>query len=328
MENKHKIRHQRAILLDAILKEQNGDPLSKRELLAELEKRSGDLLIDKTFNNLVKYVIDTFDAPIERVGKGKATKYVYTSFSDDLFKSKVSKDEVFSLEIAFELLNGLSEFPLSNDLNKLLNKLRETLSFDENQSSEIIQFERSSQVYSKELFLDLFDCIKNQTAIVIDYKGFNFENTIQKIIHPYLLKQFNQRWFLIGYNDKEKRIENLPLDRILKIKPSSLVYSRIDIFDSNLWFDDLFGVTKMGEKQKVILKFDSNRYNYFITKPFLPFKEIKVLENSDVIIEMNGYINREVQAEILSYGKDIEILEPIELRNQTKAILKERIKNY
>ena len=71
------------------------------------------------------------------------------------------------------------------------------------------------------------------------------------------------------------------------------------------------------------LKFSENRFQYVLTKPLHPSQTI--ISEDDRIIEISVIPNKELEALILQFGSDVEVLAPDGLRNQIKEKI-EKIK--
>ena len=64
------------------------------------------------------------------------------------------------------------------------------------------------------------------------------------VVHPWYIKQYNNRWFLMAYDAETDRITNFALDRIqeLQVEESVAFIPNMEI-DFEHYFDDVFGVT-------------------------------------------------------------------------------------
>jgi predicted DNA-binding transcriptional regulator YafY len=72
------------------------------------------------------------------------------------------------------------------------------------------------------------------------------------------------------------------------------------------------------KSERVVLKFYNGRENYFKSKPFQPdFEEFFEGDKQDQVW-IDTIINPELVQQILSYGKDVEVLEPESLREILK----------
>jgi predicted DNA-binding transcriptional regulator YafY len=72
------------------------------------------------------------------------------------------------------------------------------------------------------------------------------------------------------------------------------------------------------EVEKVVLRFYNGRENYFKTKPFQPDYEEFFEDDKQDQVWFETIINPELVQQLLSYGKDVEILEPQQLKEQMR----------
>ena len=180
----------------------------------------------------------------------------------------------------------------------------------------------------REFFYYLYDAIQCRRVQKIDYRTFDGKEETWTI-SPYFLKEYNNRWFLFGYNHARNQLTNAPLDRIQRaeaieedyIKPDEVdELKELTIFDD--YFEDVIGVTipKDGEVETVKLKFTDRRFHTVTTKPLHPSQRNYEKEKT---VTINVKKNRELIQTILSFGKDVEVLEPAGLRNEIKGIVKD-----
>ena len=96
----------------------------------------------------------------------------------------------------------------------------------------------------------------------------------------------------------------------------------IDI-DFDAYFDDYIGVTKtIGKEKEIIkLKFMYPRADYIKTKPLHLSQRIISDSKTELVIILDLIINKEFEAKILEFGKDIEVIEPQWFRNEISEIL-------
>lgn len=176
---------------------------------------------------------------------------------------------------------------------------------------------------------NLFNAVKEKTALNITYQPFG-KNAFEQIIHPYLLKEFRNRQFLIARDDKFNTTCNLALDRIRRVKPLQSSFKENDLFDPNTYFNNLVGVTfPEGEEiRNIVLRASPNQVPYIKSKPIHFTQETEDLKDGWILVKLNLINNYELRSVLLSYGADIEVIEPIELRKQMREILQNAGKNY
>ena len=139
------------------------------------------------------------------------------------------------------------------------------------------------------------------------------------------MKEFNQRWFLISVYEKNKdAIRVFALDRIVSFKVAKRVkYFEVELDWEEEYFADVIGVTNYEKESpvEVKLRFLNGRGNYAETKPLHPSQKPIVWTDSQTAeVSLFVKLNNELEALLLSYGKDLEVLEPAEL--QTRLIIK------
>ncbi len=166
-------------------------------------------------------------------------------------------------------------------------------------------------------------------------------------MHPYMLKNYNSRWFLIGksYNDEPRPghpdeyyedYSATPLHDITEIKPWDVKFIEPDYQDLKDYFEEFVGVTPDREngQQTVYLKFEPLRYQkYVATKP-LSLDQKLVREGAAYydperpVLKMPIHCNRELEQQILSFGPDVEVLAPESLRQRIAAKVAEMNAKY
>lgn len=302
-----------------------------REKLYEkvCDELDGIKISSRTINDDINYLRDIKGAPIETIGKGKNISYQYEYYDFNLNQPILDEDELFSLELAYTILNQLKEFNLSKELKSVISKMHQTLKDKDYLQEEVIYFEQSNNKINTKLFQEIVLATKEKNVLKINYKPFWKDEIIEKIIHPFFIKQYNKRWFLIGYNELENRLDNSPIDRIKKIKPIQADFNSKKRISHKTFSSNIIGVSPIGIPQKVVLEITATRAPYYLSKPFVnEFLLEKKLKNGNIRVSHLLYLNNELVQNILSFGQDIEVLKPTQLREQIKEILQNAFAKY
>lgn len=184
-----------------------------------------------------------------------------------------------------EVLNTLGQFSGLNNfgwLNDLQKKLNDPKAFGRGEydgeiksSRKIISFSLNDFLRGKDYLGTLFSLISNKKVVDVEYEPFGQHPRIIRI-YPYLLKQYNDRWYLIGpplANDvfpyKKEFFINLALDRmkgIVAVDGVDYVDCEDDFEERN---EDIIGLTwLMGEDIKDIIQAVKDSYSSYVdTKP-------------------------------------------------------------
>ncbi|WP_431244242.1 WYL domain-containing protein [Flavobacterium sp. P21] len=158
----------------------------------------------------------------------------------------------------------------------------------------------------------LFNAIVNKIVVKINYAPFG-KQPYNILFHPYFLKQYNNRWFVLGYNEfNENAHWNLALDRINgEIITTSNKY-KTDTTDWEEYFEEIIGVSKPigDEVTEVKLVFDKEQAPYIQTKPVHSTQRNKILDDGALEIRINVIINYELETRILSFGEKVKVVAP------------------
>jgi len=267
-----------------------------------------------------------FRIPLERHKDGKK---VYYRYSDKNFSINNQPLNTLNQEQIKEALSTLSRFkgmPQFEWITELVTRFDAT--FDMRDSSHtIIAFEQNQYLKGIEYISELYNAILYKKPLEILYKSFRKATQAQLIsLHPYFLKQYNNRWFLFGMNPETGKLQNLSLDRIEDITELQIDYIENKDIDFEEYFEDIIGVTVMeNEVEMVELRLTENILPYIQTKPLHGSQKY----NKDHgILTLEVKPNYELESLILSYGENIEVLNPPSLRKNIENRIKKMRASY
>lgn len=301
---------------------------SFNDLLKKINNKlilNGDSAIgEKTLYNDLKYLREEKGAPINKPNAFDPNYYYTEKFS--IKELLLGDEEVDYLKQAAEILKRLSPFLIGQEIDEIIAKLENKVHTNVPSREQIIQFETHTQSTGGNWLQSLFSAIKEKLALRIIYKPFSKTESKELIFHPYLLKQYRNRWFVFGREDHNNYVTNLALDRILSIKNSSTSFVENDLFSPDDYFKHLVGVSmpRNSPIEDVVIRIKATTVPYLISKPIHNLQEVtKTYKNGDVQIKIPVYINYELQSTIMSYGKALEVLKPEVLRNNLKELMNE-----
>ena len=241
--------------------------------------------------------------------------YKYSNPMFSIAQRPLLNHEKYLIHSAQELLKRFENNPRYNILSETLIKFEDKE--DDVESSKLF-FDHNEEYKGIKHLKPLYLAIVKKRVLNLVFRGFNDVTTSSFEFHPYVLKQYNRRWFVFGLNNNRKiPTWSVPLDeRLIDFEElKNVTYVNSDL-DWNKFFRPIIGVTRNQDSkiQKVVLRFHNGRENYFKTKPFHPdFEEFFEKEKNDQVW-FESIINKELVQQILSYGHDIEVIEPQELK--------------
>ena len=265
-----------------------------------------------------------YGVDIETIDDGNGYYYRYTDPKFSIFKRGLNEDDLAQLKETIMMLQRFKGMPSLDWMSELVVKLEDKLKLRGTPNS-VVGYEENPYYSGLDWFQDLFDAIINKTVLYIKYKTFSDEE-FEWTIHPYYLKEYNNRWFLLGLNDMNGSIYNIALDRIDDIEQVKKEYIPTKI-NFEKYFDDVVGVTVLNKpKEKIRLRFSEHRFPYVMTKAL--HKSQKIIDVNERIIEIEVIPNNELEALILSFGKDVTVISPVSYKKRLSDIIQQLSINY
>lgn len=303
-------------VLDQCLR--SGHAYSGKELTEfinrELELRGEPTITSRTtlMDDLLN-IENEYHTVILRKKHGRQTTYQYENPNFSIFSTELSEDDILHLDQALDILQRFDGMPEADWVAELSARLNLCMS-NHKEVRAAVGFESSMYNKGMEHFTPLFNAIRKKTTVELRYQSFKMLEPQTLIVHPYYLKQYNNRWFLFCCNGDYTNLSNYPLDRILSVKLANVPYRETDV-DFDDYFADVLGVTKREgqEAEKVLLRFPKNEYPYVATKPWHGSQKKVAEDDRSVTIELNVVINYELEQKKLSWGDFVEVLKPVSL---------------
>jgi predicted DNA-binding transcriptional regulator YafY len=287
------------------------------------EKMDGIVITKRSFFRDIQDLIEA-GAPLHRPEKGDSLYYYTHKFS--LKTLPLDEDDVAILKKAIFVLKQVENFQMLGEVEEVIQKLENRIHTKAAEQATIVQFEKHTTSSGHEYFDNLLDAIESKVPVKIFYHPFIFKEPMEKVVHPYLLKEFRNRWFLIGREEDSTYVNNYALDRIKKIKNSDTVFIENDLFDPDYYFNSLIGVSvpRGAMPEAIQIKVYKQSTPYISSKPIHHSQAI-LKENKDgsMVIQLNLIINFELKSILLSYGAGIEIKKPLSLRNEMSELITE-----
>ena len=289
------------------------------ELGEETNPKTGiPLQIGKTqlFQDLKNLETDVYKAPIERDKIGRTTYYYYDDKSYSIQNAPLNEDELNQLKAAIQVLSRIRGAAQFEFLNEIIPALETKLGL-KTIKKEVMSFENNLDYTGDTHIIPFFEAIVNKQVLSISYQDFKSSEPYMVTFHPYYIKQYNNRWFVFGYNELMKMENwNLALDRIQNIESINDEYVET-LIDWATYFDDIIGVSKIAgnELQEIKLWFSPAQAPYIKSKPLHQTqKSINTEKGLEVRIQVVP--NYELEQLILSFGESVKVIYPTAFRDK------------
>lgn len=318
-------------VLDQCLR--SGHAYSGKELTdfinRELELRGEPTITSRTtlMDDLLN-IENEYHTNIIRKKHGRQTTYQYEDPNFSIFSTELSEDDILHLGQALDILRRFDGMPEADWISELGARLNLCMN-NRKEVRAAVGFESAIHNKGMEHFTPLFNAIRKKTTVELRYQSFKMQEPQTLIVHPYYLKQYNNRWFLFCCNGDHTNLSNYPLDRILSVKLAHVPYRETDI-DFEDYFSDIIGVSRKEgqEPEDVVLRFPKEQYKYVATKPWHGSQKIVDENSSTITLQLHVVLNYELEQKILSFGQYVEVISPMTLRERIKDRLSQSLLQY
>ena len=188
-----------------------------------------------------------------------------------------------------------------------------------------------SEPSSHRFLTDIIRAIRDERMLEVNYQSFKMDEPRNFLLEPFCLKEYKRRWYLFARKHGiDKEPHSFALDRINSVTVSEKPFTIPKSFNAQSFFSTRYGVLQYeGEKPAHIkLKVCDRQANYFRTLP-LHSSQKEVEKTTDYSI-FAYYLtpNHDFIHDVLYYGDDVEVLEPMELRSAFETIVENIANKY
>jgi len=239
--------------------------------------------------------------------KGKVKYFSLKNIREDEYPTITSRDVPF-LVILQKSLENYTNLPLADELSSLINKNKWIESHET--SFKAIELDSTSNSIHSELLSFFYYRILDTETVSFTYK--KFEDTESKVVElePYLLKEHNRRWYLIGKkaicDANDSSYLTYALDRIESInwEQSSNEFNRDHSFDPEIYWEHSIGLFR-GKPEKVSFQLKNdfmNNIDFIKTSPIHKSQKIKEIDEQWIEVELFVYPSFELVRELRKFG--------------------------
>ncbi len=269
-------------------------------------------------------------APIKYYQKYKGFAYTDPHFT--IAGIPLGEQDIEAIEFAAATLSQFRGVGLFDQFDHSIDKIFDAVNthriFGNEGVDKVIQFEQPPYFKGSELLGTLLTAIKERQTVAFTYQRFQQDQLKQRIVHPYLLKEYRNRWYLIGMLDKNERITIFGLDRMSNLQYSEYPYRISSHFEPADYFQYAYGITTSAEPpEEVILSFTPHQAHYIKTQPLHHTQQIIHDDQYECQVRLQVKLSPELVMDLLSYGKDLTIIQPETLRQRMIDNLSQALEN-
>ena len=310
--------------------------------VASIEKLQQECALDLGVDQVAKRTIQEdirnmreddrlgYHAPIkyDRYRQG----YVYEDYGYSIDQIPLNEEELEAIAFLATMLSQLKGVNIFDSFTGAARKIMDAVNVQrlvsEESEYEFVQFEKVPYVGGSEYLQTIIDAIRNRIVLQVSYQAFYSEQPKEVLIHPYLLKEYKNRWYLLGLNDEVQELRTYALDRIREIRVKGREYIDRN-FNPESYFKYTIGViAPQGDPPRIRFSVRKPQAQYLVTLPLHDSQEIVEEKEDEVVFRLNVHPTYELITALISFRDELVVLEPQSIRNQMAETARKTMERY
>jgi predicted DNA-binding transcriptional regulator YafY len=264
-----------------------------------------------------------YDAPI-RFNRAKLG-YEYTNPNYSFSKINLREEELDAIGEAVDLIRSIAGTRVGDTftyaIEKLLSSTLERKTADD-ENLPVLQTMVPPKSRGFEHFNLFYKACKEWIPVSFIHFSYKKRQFNHIILHPFLIKEFDNRWYVIGYSELHKETRTFGLDRVSEPVLLKKKYISSNIKEVSAYLKDIYGVYPIRDlkKEKVTIRVSKLATHYLLAYPLHESQKIYKENEGTSLISFELIPSFELARYFLSQGKDIEILQPAWFKTKTQNL--------
>ncbi|MBL7942834.1 MAG: WYL domain-containing protein [Flavobacteriales bacterium] len=259
--------------------------------------------------------------------------YCYKDPSYTISNLSLADEELEAIRFAAATLDQFRDVPIfrqyESAIAKIINRVNISARPDDSALEKFVQFEKSTVSRGNEFLGPLLDAIRHRTPVRISYRKFTDDRLKEYELHPYLLKEYHNRWYLVAFDMGAKQVRTFGVERLEALERGEKKFAVQPGFDPDIFFKHSIGITEKKEKpQDILLSFHPVAGKFLLTQPVHPSQQLVLNAPNEIRLSLHVLITPELLSFILGYGPQVQVIKPASLRKQVAAALAEAMDRY
>ena len=259
--------------------------------------------------------------------------YFYEDEEFSIDNLQLNDEELESIRFAARTLVQFRNVPVFSQfgqaIGKIDDRLRLTPTLETDSLDAVVQFESAPASRGSEHLMPLLRAIQERKIIQVRYRKFDADSASSTVLHPCLLKEYRNRWYLIAWNPERSGYRTYGLDRMESVESREDTFAARRDFDAEQFFRHSFGISKMTEApQDVRVRCTKREYEYLLAQPVHSSQTLTAVTADQYELQLHVLVTYELVQFLLGLGPAVEVLAPPSLRDQLKEALTETLQHY
>ena len=254
-------------------------------------------------------------------------------YDDPNFSIDLNSSQIEAIKLAANILEQFKGTEVFKDfdsaIDKILDRVNASEKLQQKEASRYIQFEKAPIVIGTEHLDPLIQAIRDKQKVCFTYQKFKGGNEKERLLDPYLLKEYRNRWYVTGYDTEKENIITYALDRIKNLEVKFQTFETDKNFNPERYFEYAIGITTSNKNPELIkLSLSPTEGKYLKSQPLHHSQKVISDTENECIIQLYVVITYELINQILSLGEGVKVIEPPILVDQIKNSLNNSLNKY
>jgi predicted DNA-binding transcriptional regulator YafY len=256
--------------------------------------------------------------------------YTYEDPGYSITNIPLTDQDLGKLTEVVDILKQFKGFSHFKDLGGMVQRLEDKIYTSKHKQETLIDFEKNDNLKGLDYLDPLYRAVQGKRTLRVTYQSFKAHAPGEFLFHPYYLKEYRNRWFVLGCKGEGEPLLTLALDRIVDLAPAEELFASCPHPDLPAYFRNVIGVTVNTGQEPVDVELfvHQEAAPYVLTKPLHASQRVIRTEAHGVVIALRVQHNYELEKEVLSFGDRVKVLAPERLKRCIREALHNALDQY
>jgi biotin operon repressor len=213
-------------------------------------------------------------------------------------------------------------------LSRIVDTIKENLICDK-EALNYIQFDYDGLIKGSQYLGPILNAIKEKRKVSIAHQKYQSDEPKIYEVCPYLLKEYQGRWYLLAYAEIYQEFRTFGLHRINTLELTNTNFIPDDSIKVESYFDDVVGIVQgLSEVEPIELLFSTSQSAFIKSQPIHKSQEIISDDENGLHLKLVVSVNYELIQKIMMHGQEVKVLNPEWLAEDIKMRLKKAMQLY
>ena len=287
-----------------------------------------------TFKRDIEYMRDRLNAPIQwsKADGGYSYESGSKSQQQSLPGLWFNSGEAYALLMMQSLLSEMQPGLLGPHIAPLKARLRAVIEAGNHAAVDVESRVKLLNVAARPVPDKNFEVVAaallGRQRLQISYYSRARDDVSEREVSPQLLIHYRGNWYLGAWCHKQEAMRSFSMDAIQQASVLSKAIKSIAKKELDGFVGQGYGIFAGSRVQWAKLKFSAERARWVSRELWHPLQKATPQENGGLLLEVPFTDIRELSMDVLRQGRHVEVLEPVELRDEVASELRLALRAY